>query len=267
MYRNLALFLLFAMPGGGSSAANGSPLSDEEKAFCQNEIEIVEKRRKIFEAQGLSAFEIARRNDGPHRDLAECRQRFQARSRGMSRENQDAEEVARRTGPDATPLERAKALAEVRRERLSSLSPSLLTPEEKAELAAGMAEEMETTHQMMDTVHSRDPKFMRVVHSALACFHTERREELIDRIASEENLIKLGSGDKQTLYTLRSELKTSEVVLAQCREASRHYEYGLDRCTTPPVALVAQCVGIATTGKQQPTCEAEDVQQYLRLVR
>ncbi len=267
MHRKLVLLFLLALPASGPRAAGGSAIPDEEKAFCRNEIEIVEKRRKIFEAQGLSASDVARRNESQVRDLADCHDRFIARSRGMSQEKQDGDEVARRTGPDATPLERAKALAEVRRERLSSVSPSLLTPEEKAELADGMAEEMEATHQMLDTVHSRDSSFMRVVHSALACYHGQRREELMSLISSEENLLKLGSGDKQTLYSLRSELRTSDAVLSRCRDAARSYEYGLDRCSSPSVALIAQCVGIVSTGKQQPTCESEQVQQYLRLVK
>jgi hypothetical protein len=268
MRRTIALFLLLATPAGGTRAADGSALSEEEKTFCHNEIEIVVKRRKIFEAQGLSDTEIERRNRSHIRDLADCHDRFLAGARRAAEDKEDADELARRAGPNATPLERYKASREIRRERLASRSASSLTPEEKAELAAGMAEEMEATHAMLDTAHSRDPSFMRIVHSALACYHGERRAELTNLISSEESLLKLGSGDKQALYALRSELRSSDEVLARCRDAARGYGGGLESCNSPAIALLAHCMGIVLTGKaQQPACEPEEIQQYVRLVK
>ncbi len=265
--RRTVLLLLLAMPVSGPRAASERQLSEEERTFCQNEIEIVEKRRKIFEAQELSAREVARRNESQLRDLADCHVRYLASERRTSEEKKDAEEAARRTGPNATQLERDKAYREIRRERLSAKSSSSLTPEEEAELAAGMAEELAATSAMLDTAHARDPSFMRVVHSALACYHRERREELEDLINSEESLLKLGSGNRQTLYALRSELGSSDAVLARCREAARSYERGLDRCSAPRIALLARCMGLLLAGQKQPACETEEIQQYVRLVK
>ncbi len=271
MRRTAALvLLLLATPSGGARAeedADGSAAQDE-KSFCRSELEVVERRQKVFEGQGLSASEIARRNVASLRDLEDCRERFRAGSRGAQQEKADREEAARRAGPDATPLERDKAYKQIRRERLAARNESSLTAEEKAELAAGMAEEMAATHEMLDKVHSRDPSFMRVVHSALACYHGERREELRNLISSEESLLKLGSGDKQALYMLRSQMRESEQVLARCKEAAYSYASGLERCTSQTIAIVARCMGIQLEGKGlQPVCEPEEIQQYVRFVK
>ncbi len=79
-------------------------------------------------------------------------------------------------------------------------------------------------------------------------------------------MLKLGTGDRQQLYALRSDLRRSEEVLARTREASAGRL--LERCATPTVALVAHCVGVRLQGKPaEAMCESEEVQQYVRFAR
>jgi hypothetical protein len=247
-----------------ATAAAREELTEAEREFCASEVEVVERRKKLFETQGLSPAEVARKNEAPLRELADCRKRFKDHGRRAAEQKQDMEEAARRAGPNATELERERAWREVRRERLASRSPSSLTSEEKAEVAAGMSEELKATHQALDDAHQRDKGFMRIVHSAIACHHTERRDELKEAIASEESLVKLGTGDRLRLYSLKSELRTSEEVLARNAEEARALPSGLDRCTVPAVALVTHCLALS---KPEPACESEEVQQYLRFVK
>jgi hypothetical protein len=259
----LATLALAAARPGGTDA-----LSEAERAYCASEVEVVEKRQKLFEGQGLSAAEVARKNDAQLRALKECRDRYRAELRRADEQRQDLEEVTRRVGPNATELERDRVWKEVRRERLASKSPSQLTAEEKAELAAGMGDELKATEHALDDAHQRDPQFMRVIYSAIACYHGERRTDLKEAIGSEERMIKLGTGDKQKLYALKSELRQSEEVLARNSEAVRSLPNGVDRCTNPTVAVVTHCLGRRLTGaRPEPACESEEVQQYVRFVK
>jgi hypothetical protein len=265
----LAIAALAAQsPRASAQARGGEALGDDERAFCANEVEVVERRRKVFEGQGLAPGEIARRN-GPHLEaLAECRERFRAEERRRREQQQDLAEVARRAGPNATELERERVWREVRRERLGSKSPSSLTAEERAELAAGVGEEMAATHRALDDAHARDPRFMRVVHSALACYHGDRRDALRELISSEESMLKLGTGDRQKLYSLKSELRQSDEVLGRSREAARTLPGGLEGCTSPTVAVVAHCLAVRLQAKRvEPACDSEEIQQYVRFVK
>ncbi len=248
-------------------AASGVPkLPEDEATFCADELDVLERRAGLFEAQGLPAAEIARRNDLQLRMLDECRDRYRAKKRGAIEQQQDMEEVRRRVGPDATEKEREQAWKEIRRERLAARPASQLTKEERAELAAGMQDEMTATHATLDGAHARDPAFMRIVHSALSCYHGDRKDELETQVASEEALLKLGTGDRQRLYALRSDLRRSEEVLARTREASAGRM--LERCATPTVALVTHCMGVRLQGKAaEAMCESEEVQQYVRFVK
>jgi hypothetical protein len=244
------------------------PMIAEEKAFCASELEVVEKRTRLFQAQGLPAADIQRRNEGPRQNLADCRRRFQAEQRRASEEEADLAEVERRAGANATELERERTWKQVRRERLAAKSPAALSTEEKAELQAGMQEELAATHQTLDTVHARDPHFMRQVHSALACYHGDRREGLEVEIAHEESLAKVGSGDRTRLYALRADLKQSAEVLGRSREAARGFPDGLARCSEPQTAVLAHCLGIRFEGKKAvPACESEEIQQYIRFIK
>lgn len=265
----LALAPSAARPAAAArAAAPAAPLSADEEAYCEEEIGVVERRRKVFVGQGLGPREIARRNAAALLALEECRAAFRAHRRRTLEERQDLAEVARRVGPDATEKERAQAWREVRRERLAARSPSTLTAEERAELAAGMPEELAATRAALDAAHARDPAFMRVVHSALACFHGERRESLEEQIGSERALLALGNGDRQRLYALRSALRESEEVLARSREAARGYRGGLEGCASPGIALVSHCLAVRFQDRRsEPACDSEEIQQYVRLVK
>lgn len=264
----VAILVLGAGPARAAAPARDEEPSDDERTFCASEHEVVDKRRKVFEGQGLTATEVARRNEPQQRALAECRERLRAEQRRDGEQKQDLAEVARRAGPNATELERDRVWKEVRRERLASKRSSELNDEERAELAAGMGDELKATHHALDDAHQRDPGFMRVIHSALACYHGERRTELSELISSEESLLKLGTGDRQKLYALKSELRASEEVLHRNTEASRGLPGGLDRCTAPTVAVVRHCLAIRLSDtRHEPACESEEIQQYVRFVK
>ena len=63
-------------------ATTGVPkLSEDEATFCADDLDVLERRASLFEAQELSAAEIARRNDTQLRTLDECRERYRAKQR------------------------------------------------------------------------------------------------------------------------------------------------------------------------------------------
>lgn len=240
----------------------------EEEAFCASEREVVEKRTRLFEAQGLAPAEIARRNAAATAAVEDCRARFTVERRRQQEEAADLAETDRRVGPNATELERERAWRQVRRERLASRSPASLSAEEKAELAAGVSEELAATHATLDTANARDPGFMRQVHSALACYHGDRRDQLRTEIAHEESLAKVGTGDRTRLYALRADLRQSEEVLARSREAARNFRDGLARCSEHQTAILAHCLAIRFEAKRPASaCESEELQQYLRFIK
>jgi hypothetical protein len=246
----------------------GEALSEEERAFCASEVEVLENRARVFAAQGLTPAEIAKKNERQVRDLKECRERFRAEAQRAAEQKQDLEEAARRAGPNATELERDRVWREVRRERLASKPPSSLSAAERAELAAGMGDELRATHSTRDQANQKNPQFMRVVYSAIACYQGERQAELKEAISSEERMLKVGTGDRQRLYGLRSELRQTEEVLARNAEAARAIPNGLDKCTAPGVAVVSHCLGARLSGaRAEPGCESEEIQQYVRFVK
>jgi hypothetical protein len=263
-----AVLLALAAPRPGRAASPADALSAEERDACSAELAVVDKRRKVFEAEGLSAAEIARRNEVPLQAVRECRDRARADARREAEQREDVAEAARRAGPNATPLERDRAWREVRLERLSAKPSSQLTAEEKAELAAGTGDELKATHAALDEAHRRDPAFMRVVYSAVACYHGARKEELGEAISSEERMLKLGTGDRQRLYALKSELRQTQDVLARNAEALRGVAGGAERCAAQTIAVVAHCLGVRLTGtRAEPACESETIQQYVRFAR
>jgi len=258
-----------AVPWHAAAApAREAQLSPAERAFCQNELEVVERRTRIFEGQGLSPREVARRNAAELRAVEECRVRFKDRERTAREERDDVEEATRRAGPDATEKERERAWREIRRERLAAKDPASLDPSERAELADGTPEELAATHAALDEAHARDPAFMRTVHSALACYHQDRKADLEQQIASEQALVALGTGDRQRLYQLRSALRESEDVLERSRDAARSLPRGLERCASRNIAILAHCLALRFEGGgAAPGCEAEEIQQYIRFVK
>jgi hypothetical protein len=258
----------FAAPALPAQKPSVAPISDEERAYCARELSVVEQRRRIFEAQGLAPAEIARKNESDEQAVTECRRRYKREQRRVVEELAEQDEIARRAGPNPTEIELDRVTREVRRERLAAKSPADLTPGEKAELAAGMQEEMAATHAMMDTVHARDPVFMRQVHSALACYHGDRAEILSASVQEEQTHLKLGSGDRQKLYALQSELRQSREVLSRSREAARQWSGGLLRCSDPQTAILAHCLAIRFEGrKSEPACDSEEIQQFIRFVK
>jgi hypothetical protein len=274
----LPALALAAAPAAPRPAAAAAPApraaprepawTDEERAFCSGELDMVQKRTKLFEAQGLAPEEIARRNASATAGVTDCRKRYTAQARRAQEEQEDLVETDRRAGPNATEKERAAAWKQVRRERLASKSPATLTAEEKAELAEGVQQELAETHATLDTAHARDGAFMRQVHSALACYHGDRHDELTTDIAHEESLLKVGSGDRNRLYALRADLRQSDEVLARSREAARGSPDGLARCSEQRTAILTHCLGIRFEKKpQQPACESEEIQQYLRFIK
>jgi len=279
MHKAVLLLVLAAagapdLPRAAGTAAAKAPaareagISEAEKSFCAGELEVIERRTKLFEAQGLAAAEIEKRNESARANLADCRRRFRGEERRASEEREDVAEAERRAGPNATELERERAWKQVRRERLAGKSPASLSAEEKAELEAGLQDEMATTHETLDTAHSRDRMFMRRVHSALACYHGDRREDLRTQISHEDSLVKVGTGDRTRLYALRSDLRQSEEVLERSREAARGFPDGLARCSEPQTAVLAHCLAIRFEAKKnEPACESEEIQQYIRFIK
>jgi hypothetical protein len=245
-----------------------SALSDEERTACDAELDVLEKRTKLFAAQGLPAAEVARRNEAAQAALDECVNTFRAK-RGAEKERlADLNELERRVGPNASDAVRADVWAQIRRERLAAKPPSELTAEEQAELNAGAKQELAETHATLDTTHARDPGFMRMVHSALACYHGVRRDRLKESLAHEESLVKLGQGDRNKLYALKSDLRQSDDVLSRAREAAKGYKEGLGKCTEEQVAILAHCLAIHFDAQRnEPACESEEIQQYIRFIR
>jgi hypothetical protein len=269
LFTTLAALVALA-PLGHAAAADDAAAARkaEEDAYCADEIRMVENRRRLFAASGLSAAEIASKNSQAEEAVADCRKRFRREKQAEIDFAADEAEAIARAGPKATAEQRIRAWKEVRRERLASKRPSDLTPEERKELAAGEGEEMKATHKAMDLAHANDPTFIRISHSALACYHGQRRDRLAGQIREEENLLKLGTGDRQRFYTLTSDLKTSEEVLRQVNAAAKRYPGGLARCEDRQIAVLAHCLALRMeSGKRQQQCEAEEIQQYLRLVR
>ncbi len=258
----LALATLAASPG--RPAPKGA-MSEAEKAFCAPEIEVVEKRRAIFQAQGLSPAEIAKKNEVDEQALAECRRHWVIEARSEQERKADALEAERRAGKNATDIERARVLQEIRMERLASRRPSELTSAERAELASGLQAETAETRAALDAAHARDPAFMRQVHSALVCYHGGRRRTLQAEIDAEGARIAQGEGDRTRFYALQSELTRSDEVLARATEAGGD---GLAPCSDARVAAVARCLGLRFEGaKPDAACDGDEVQQYVRLVK
>jgi hypothetical protein len=240
----------------------------EENAACADDIRMVENRRKLFAAQGLSPAEISGKNAQAEAAVAECRAKFRREKQSEIDFAADEAEALARAGAKATPEQKMRAWKEVRRERLATKRASELTPDERAELAAGEGDEMKATHKAMDQAHANDPSFMRIAHSALSCYHGQRKARLDGQIQEEESLLKLGTGDRQRYYTLVSDRKNSEGVLEQIAAAAARYPGGLARCEDRQIAVLAHCISIRFEGaKRQASCDAEEIQQYLRLVK
>lgn len=257
-----------APPAGKPGPAAGRTLSADEREACATELDVLEKRTRLFEGQGLPRAEVQQRNEGPRAALDECLRTSRLERAARKARDADLAELDRRAGPDATDQARAELWTQLRLERLSVKPVSELTDDERAELKAGNRAELAETHATLDTVHARDPVFMRTVHSALACYHGVRRDRLKADLKHEETLLKVGQGERQKAYALKADLKLSDDVLARAREAAKGYRDGLARCTEEQVAVLAHCLTIRFEGRQaEPACESEEIQQYIRFIK
>jgi hypothetical protein len=265
----LALGAPAAAPAARKPAAPArTALSLEEQDACRMEVEALDRRRRLFEGQGLSPAEIARRNAASQAALDECVAGYRAGRTAELERLADLKELERRTGPDATEAQRAEAWAQIRRERLAAKDPRTLTDAERAELAAGAKAELAETHATLDTVHARDQGFMRMVHSALACYHGVRRTRLKDDEAHEKALAKAGHGNRTRLYALKSAVRESDEVLARSREAAKGFKDGLLPCGDEKVAVLAHCLAVRFDDhRTEPACESEEIQQYVRFIK
>ena len=267
----LAALALAALPGRPHAAPRPvSPqgLAPDEREACAADVEVIQKREALFAAQGLPPGEIARRNETALAALDQCLHGYRLERTAARERDADIAELERRAGPDATDEQRTEAWAQIRRERLSSKPVGLLTADERAELHAGNRAELAETHATLDTVHARDPAFMRMVHSSLACYHGVRRDQLRDELRREEALQKSGQGSKKRVYALKSELRISDEVLARSREAAKEFKEGLGRCTEQKVAVLAHCLAIRfEEGRSEAACESEEIQQYVRFIK
>jgi hypothetical protein len=244
------------------------PLSDLEKEACAAELEVLEKRGKFFQAQGVSPTEIAHRNELAQATLEECLTGYRLKRAAELEKLADMKELDRRVGPEASEAVRTETWTQIRRERLAGKPRSKLTAEEKAELAAGTKAEEAETHATLDTHNARDPAFMRMVHSALACYHGVRRDRLKDQLSAEQARLKRGDGDRQKVYALQSQLKQSDDVLARSREASRQWKGGLRKCTEEQVAILTRCLAVQFEDRPADSaCDSEEIQQYIRFIK
>jgi hypothetical protein len=251
-----------------AAAAAAKPLSDLEKEACAAELEVLEKRVKFFQVQGVSPAEIAQRNELAQATLGECLAGYRLKRAAELEKLADMKELDRRVGPDASDTVRTETWTQIRRERLAGKPRSRLTPEEKAELAAGTKAEEAETHATLDTHHAKDPAFMRMVHSALACYHGVRRDRLKDQLSAEQARIKRGDGERQKVYALQSQLKQSDEVLARSREASGQWKGGLGKCTEEQVAILTRCLAVQFEDRPADSaCDSEEIQQYIRFIK
>jgi hypothetical protein len=229
----LALAAAFlAAPGGVRPAppAAGVPaLTEEEKEECSGEIRMVENRRRLFTAQGLSEPEQRRRNVQAEAALTDCVRAYRERKRRDAVEPPGARHAA---GPED--VERQG------RERRAKL----------------------------DAARARDPRYMRPALSGLVCQLSDARERALAGIDEESRFEKLGSEpDRQRLYRLQGDVRRAETALANARRDVVAFG-GPMRCGEGVVPVLAHCIAAASGDEARDSgCGAEEVQQYLRLLK
>jgi hypothetical protein len=261
----IALAALTAAP---PASAAPRPPNDEEKAACAHEQDVITSRTKLFQGQKLSADEIAKRNQPAQAAFDDCVARYRKLTPADKQLMADQAEVARRVDPDASDAVKAETLGKIRRERLAAKPASQLTPEEREELLSASPEDQAAARAAADAANAANPAFMRTVQSAVSCYHTARKAELQGRLAQEQSLEKIGKGDRQAMYSLKSELRQTDDVLARSREEAKQFKDGLARCNDPQVAILSHCLGSQfEEAKADPACDAEEIQQYLRFVK
>jgi len=116
------------------SLARERGLSPVEEAACAGEIQVVERRRRLFRSQGLTEDEVAERNAPAEAQLALCARREREERALLA-------EVERRTPPRATEQVRAAVAQQLRLDRARARSAEERTEEDRRLLAAEAARE------------------------------------------------------------------------------------------------------------------------------
>lgn len=223
-----------AVLGATALAADELPpsarsLSTAERQACAEEIRVLQNRRRLFAGQSLSEAELRQRNAAAEEALAECVQ--------AARERQ-------RRDPDRPLNPKEK-----------------LTPEEAAK------RERERK-QRLDEAHRRDPRFMRELLSSVICYQRQKKDRAEAGIDEENRFARLGrEPDKQALYRYQSDLSRASKSLSMARKEVAEYGAALS-CEEENVAVLAHCLAVqeGETARDQG-CQAEEIQQYLRLLK
>lgn len=259
MRRLLPIALLLAAV---RAAADAEPPATEAR-FCEREITALKQRARIFREQGLPPAEVRRQNAPYEKYLAECRKRFRQEQRWQAEEERTLREIADRTPPGATQLQRAAVEREVRLRRARQRKGEELSPAERKLLAE--AEAADAARREADGA-ARDPALLRRLLSAERCAYAAIGERARAGIAEEERLAGLGSADRTRSYYLQGEARRSEEVLA--RNAPELEKVGGPLpCADEQVAPVALCVEAEASGRAEPACERPDMGRLLRVLR
>jgi len=223
-----------AMLGATALAADELPpsarsLTPPEREACAGEIRVLQNRRRLFAGQNLPEGELRRRNAAAEQALAECVQQFQER---------------RRRDPDHPANPREK-----------------ISPEEARQRS-------QERRLRLDEAHRRDPRFMREVLSAVICYQRQKKERAENGIDEENRFARLGrEPDKLALYRHQSDLSRASRSLGIARKEIAEYGQPLS-CDDEKIAVVAHCLAVQDGDAQRDEgCFAEEIQQYLRLLK
>lgn len=223
-----------AMLGAAALAAeelppSARPLSDPEREACADEVKVLQNRRRLFAGQNLPEAELGRRNAAAEEALADCVREFRER---------------RRRDADRPAGARAKASPEQLRQR------------------------EQERRQQLDEAHRRDSRFMREVLSAVVCWEREKKERAEAGIDEENRFARLGRDpDKLALYRYQADLTRASRSLAIARKELAAYGQPIP-CEDEKIAVVAHCVAVQDgDAERDEGCFAEEVQQYLRLLK
>ncbi|HET6923958.1 MAG TPA: hypothetical protein VFI16_12495, partial [Anaeromyxobacteraceae bacterium] len=182
-----------------------------------------------FAGQNLPEGEVRRRNAPAERALAECVQRFREHRR---RDPDHPANPGEKIGPGEA------------RQR---------TPEQRLRL---------------DEARRRDPRVMRDVLSAVICHQREKKERAENGIDEENRFARLGGEpDRHKLYRYQADLSRASRSLGIARKEIAEYGAPLS-CEEERLAVLAHCLAVQDGDAQRDEgCLAEEIQQYLRLLR
>ncbi len=223
-----------AMLGATALAADELPpsarsLAPPEREACADEIRVLQNRRRLFAGQNLSETELRRRNAAAEGALAECVRQFR-------------EGRSRRPDRPANPGEK-------------------LSPEEASKRE-------QERRQRLDEAHRRDPRFMRELLSAVICYQRQKKERAETGVDEENRFARLGGEpDRLKLYRYQSDLSRASRSLGIARKEIAEYGAPLP-CQEEKLAVLAHCLAVQDGEAQRDEgCFAEEVRQYLRLLR